>query len=140
MALIWTKQLSIGNAMLDFEHKNLIGMVNSVEYAIKNRDSFALLQTIKLLLDSVQSHFANEERFARAIDLPFDQHRLLHQHLQKELQSTWNELDIKRGMWVEHVMDHYPQFLREWLVDHIAKEDMAMKQTLQSHPYDFKPD
>lgn len=139
MALIWTKQLSVGNATLDSEHKNLIGMVNSIEYAIEIRDSFALLRAIKLLMECVHDHFTNEERFAQTIDLPFDQHKLAHRHFQKELQSTWNELDVKKGMWTEHVMEYYPQFLREWLVEHIMKEDMLMKPVLQTHPYDFKP-
>ena len=38
MALIWTKQLSVGNATLDSENKNLIGMVNSIEYAVEIKD------------------------------------------------------------------------------------------------------
>lgn len=138
MALIWTKQLSVGNATLDSEHKNLIGIVNSIEYAIETRDSSALLRGFKLLMDYTHAHFTNEERFAQAINMPFDQHKLSHQHLQKELQNTGDELEAKSGIWAEYVMEHYPQFLREWLIEHIIKEDMLMKPALQSYPYDFK--
>lgn len=139
MALIWTKQLSIGNATLDSEHKNLIGMINGMEYAIKTRDSVALLRAFKLLKHSAHAHFANEEKFAQAIDFPFDRHKLEHQHLQKELQHTGDELDTRNDTWSEYVMDHYPQFMRDWLVGHITGEDMLMKPALQAHPYDFKP-
>lgn len=139
MALIWTKRLSVGNATLDSEHKNLIGMINGIEYAIKTRDNAALLRAFKLLRDCAHVHFANEERFAQAIGFPFAQHKLEHQHLQKELQHTGDELDTRNGTWFEYAMEHYPQFLREWLVGHITKEDMLMKPTLQNHPYDFKP-
>ena len=139
MALIWTKQLSVGNATLDSEHKNLVGIVNNIEYAIETRDSAALLRTFKLLVNYACAHFANEEKFAQAINVPFDQHRLSHRHFQKELQYTGEELEAKSGIWAEYVMDHYPQFLREWLVEHITKEDMLMKPALQTYPYDFKP-
>jgi hemerythrin-like metal-binding protein len=139
MALIWTKTLSVGNATLDSEHKNLIGMVNSIEYAIETKDSAALLRAFKLLDDCVHAHFANEERFARAIDFSFAEHQLDHQHLQKELQHTGDDLAIRSGAWSDYVMDHYPQFLRDWLLGHITGEDMRMKAALQTRPYDFKP-
>ena len=139
MALIWTNQLSVGNATLDSEHKNLIGLVNSIEHAIEKRDCAALLRTFKLLADYAHIHFANEERIAQVIDFPFAQHKLAHQHLQKELQHTGNELDAKSGTWPEYIMDHYPQFLREWLIEHITKDDLLMKPALQSYPYDFSP-
>ncbi|MDP2693994.1 MAG: hemerythrin family protein [Gallionella sp.] len=139
MALIWTRQLSVGNETIDSEHKNLIGMVNSIEHAINTRDCTALLRGLKQLMEWTQAHFANEEQFAQSINLPFDQHTLAHQHLLKELLQTVNELEAKRGIWTEYVMEHYPQFLREWLLEHITNEDMLMKPALQTYPYDFKP-
>lgn len=139
MALIWTRQLSVGNATLDSGNKSLIGMINSIEYAVETRDSAVLLRALKLFMDFVHEHFANEERFAQAMDFPFDRHRLAHQHLQKELRRTGDELEARSGIWPEYVMEHYPQFLREWLIEHIAKEDMLMKPALQAYPYNFKP-
>lgn len=139
MALIWTRQLSVGNATLDSEHKNLIGVVNSIEHAIESRDCAALLRAFRLFVDYSRIHFANEERIAQVIDFPYEQLKLAHQHLQKELQRTGNELEARSGTWPEYIMDHYPQFLREWLIEHIAKEDMLMKPALQSYPYDFNP-
>ncbi len=139
MALIWTRKLSVGNETLDSEHKNLIGIVNSIEYAIETKDCDALLREFKLLRDCVHVHFANEEKFAQAINFPFTQHKLEHQHLQNELQHTGHELDTMSGVWSEYIMDHYPQFLRDWLVGHITGEDMQMKPALQTLPYGFKP-
>lgn len=139
MAVIWTKQLSVGNETLDAEHKRLMGIVNGVEYAIQRRDAPALLRAIKQFMECARAHFENEERFMQVAGLPLDQHDLAHRHLEKELQSTWQELSVRKGLWIEHVMEHYPQFLREWLVGHILKEDMLMKEALQTRAYDFKP-
>lgn len=139
MVLLWTKQMSVGNATLDSENKELIGMINSMEYVLEKRDSAALLRVYRQLMNYAHDHFASEEWFAQMIGFPFEQHRLWHQHLQKELQHTWDQLEARNGIWPEYIMDHYPQFLREWLVEHIAKEDMLMKPALQAYPYDFKP-
>ena len=139
MALIWKKHLSVGNAMLDNEHKNLIGMVNSIEYAINTKDIAALLKMLKSFKSNMDTHFANEAQFAQAFNYPFTQHELAHRHFMKELQQTVEELDAKPGTWPEYVMDYYPQLLRDWLIEHITGEDMQMKPLLQSHSYDFKP-
>lgn len=139
MVLIWTKQLSVGNATLDTDHKNLIGIVNSIEYAVETMDSAFLLLSIKRFMDCLHIHFVNEERFAQAVEFSFDQHVLAHRHFQKELQNTKNELEAKNGIWQEYVMDHYPQFLRDWLTEHVTGDDMLMKPALLTYPYDFKP-
>lgn len=139
MAMIWKKHLSVGNAMLDSEHKSMIGATNSIEYAIDTRDSFALLGALKLFKDGVDAHFANEARFAQALNYHFEQHDLAHRHFQEELRQKTDELAVRVGMWHEYAMDGYPRFLRDWLIAHIASEDMKMKPVLQSLPYDFKP-
>lgn len=139
MALIWRKHLSVGNAMLDLEHKSLIGMVNSIEYAIDTKDRSALFGSIKSFKDEVDTHFANEARFAQAFHFHFEQHNLAHRHFQEEFQQKTEELAVRVGAWSEYALDYYPQFLRDWLIGHIAGEDMKMKPVLQSHPYDFDP-
>ncbi|MDD5299910.1 MAG: hypothetical protein PHD65_05375 [Gallionella sp.] len=139
MALIWRKHLSVGNATLDSGNKKLLGMVNSIEYAISTKDSAALLEVIKSFKGCAEAHFANEARFAQALNLPFAQHELAHQHFQKELQQTIDELAVKVGTWSEYVMDYYPQLLRDWLIGHITNDGMQMKPVLESRPYDFEP-
>lgn len=139
MTLLWRKHLSVGNALLDREHKNLIGMVNSIEYAIHKKDMDSLLKKIKSFKDDAGIHFANEARFAQVLHSDFEQHELAHQHLLKKLQQTVDELDVRAGGCPDYVMDYYPQFLRDWLIEHISDEDMKMKPVLQSHPYDFEP-
>ena len=139
MPLIWTKQLSIGNATLDSEHKNLLGMIDNVEYEINAMNSFALLHLFNRFKECAHIHFMNEERFAQAVKFPFAQHNLAHHYFGKEIQHTIDELEVRLGVWPEYVWDYYAQFLREWLIEHIAGKDMLMKPFLQTYPYDFKP-
>lgn len=142
MPLIWKDHLSIGNAMLDFEHQNLIGMINSIEYLINKNDIPSLLRAIELLKNCAHTHFANEARFAQALNFNFEQHYLAHQHLLKELESTLSQLvgsDMLNETWCKYAMEHYPKFLRDWFIEHINSKDMEMKPLLQSYPRDFKP-
>lgn len=139
MTLIWKGHLSVGNALLDFEHKNLIGVVNSIEYTIDTMNRDALLRAIKQFKGFADTHFANEARFAQALNFNFEQHDSAHQHLLKELQQMIDELAAQVGTWPKYGMDYYPQRLRDWLIGHIACEDMQMKPVLQAHPYNFKP-
>lgn len=64
MELAWSEELSVGNAMIDSEHKDLIIIVNNVEHAIRARDSSALSRAFKLLEDHMRIHFTNEEKIA----------------------------------------------------------------------------
>ena len=61
MTLKWTKQLSVGNAVIDSDHKNLIGVVNDTRSAIRARDSFMLSEAFVRLEDWLWIHFENEE-------------------------------------------------------------------------------
>ncbi|TAN82299.1 MAG: hypothetical protein EPN14_04130 [Gallionella sp.] len=140
MGLAWTNQLSVGNAIIDSEHQVLLNMVNDVERAIRKSDCFALSQAFKLLENWLCIHFANEEKIAQAINFPFDRHKLAQQFSLKELQYMKEELAAKDGLWSERAMEHYSNFLKNWVVDdHIVKFDMLMKSALQKHPYDFLP-
>jgi hemerythrin len=139
MALEWTERLSVGNALIDSEHENLIDMINSVEHALRAGNQPALLSAFKQLADGVRLHFMSEEKIAQAIRFPFDHHHGAHQYLQKELQYMREELESKSGMWSEGAVEHFSRMLGNWMMDHIAGEDMLLKPALQGHPYNFAP-
>ncbi len=140
MGLVWSEQLSIGNAAIDSEHKNLLKMINNVEHAIRARDGDALLQAFKSLEEGVLAHFTSEEKLARAINFPFSQNKPEHQYVQQEFRHIRDELVDQHGIWSESAAEYYSHFLSEWMIGHILGEDMQMKPLLQNYPYDFKPD
>lgn len=140
MELAWTERLSVGNAMLDNEHKQLVAMVNGIERAIRTRDSLALLQVFKPFEDYVRVHFENEAKIAQSVDFSFAQHALEHHYVLEELRSMGDELVANDGRWSESAAEHYSYFLGEWLIEHLLQEDMLMKPALQELPYNFKPD
>lgn len=140
MDMMWSERLSVGNATIDSEHRNLLKMIDDVERAVRVRDSATLLQAFKLLEDCVGVHFSDEEKIAHAIGFDFAHNRLEHEYVQRELQLMREELVARDGSWSESAAAHYSYFLGEWMIEHILQEDMLMKPVLQTYPYDFKPD
>ncbi len=139
MSLVWTEQWSVGNSMIDSDHRNLIDLVNNVEQALRMGYRIALSQAFRKLWDSVATHCVNEERIARAVNFPLERHKRTHQYLQDELQYIRDELEAKCGVWSEGAIEHFTRFLGDWLVEHVTREDVQMKPALQTRPYDFVP-
>jgi hemerythrin len=139
MKLTWTRLMSVGNESIDSEHKTLLKMVNDIERPIRAKDAAALLQAFKLFEDAFHIHSRNEARIARAINYPFEEHKLEHLYFLNELQSIRDELVSNEGRWSESAVEHYYCFLSEWTATHIGEDDMRMKEILETLPYDFKP-
>jgi len=139
MGLAWAEHLSVGNAIIDSEHQNLIVAINSVEQAIEARDCDALSRAFDLLDTCMHMHFRNEEIIAAAVNFQFAQNKLEHRHLLKEMRYMREELETMNGVWPDYLAKKYSRFLSGWMTDHIIKEDMQLKPVLQCYPYDFKP-
>ena len=137
MKLAWTKQLSVGNAVIDSDHKNLIGMVNNVRNAIRSRNSIYLPQAFWQLEHWLCVHYANEERIAQAVNFDFSGHKQDQQYELVELQHLRDELVAKGGIWSDGAVKHFTDFLKNLMIDdHIVKRDMLMKPTLQAYDYE----
>ena len=138
--LAWTSEFSVGNAVIDAEHKNLISMVNDITHAIRARDCAALVQAFEMLESWLHIHFKNEEQIALATKFDFSNHKAKQQYGLKELQHMRDELVGKDGVWSDGTVEHFTRSLKYWMIDkHILELDMQMKPVLQGYPYDFMP-
>lgn len=120
MKLAWTDDLSVGNAMIDADHKMLLDMVNGVVHAIKIGDCSALSQAFELLDGSFRTHCACEENVVQAIKIPFIQHKLAEQYFLRELNYLKDELLDRNCVCGEDAIRHYSDSLRGLLMDHIT--------------------
>lgn len=139
MDYLCTKQLSVGNRIIDSEHKKIFVMIDRIECLIKASDGSALSEAFKLLEDYLHEYFSVEEYIAQAINVPFTSHTLAHQCLLNEVQRIRNELAVNNGMWSDTVAKHYSKLLRDCLIKHIQEESLPMKIVLKTCFYDFKP-
>lgn len=138
MNIEWAEELSVGNEVIDSEHKKLMELASDIAYAGQAMDSLVLLRAIKRFRSCINCHFINEEQFAQVLNFPFSMHKVAHQNMLAELSLTTRELE--NGMEITQVFaERYAQFLRDWLIKHIAEDDMQMKPALQSGSYDSRP-
>lgn len=144
MGSAWKNQWSVGNAIIDSEHRNLLDMAYNIESMIMKRGAERDIQGIRRELEQFEywlcDHFENEEEIALAADFDFTQNKMGHRDLLKEFQHMKDELMSDGNALPESAARRYSHFLDEWLVVHILNEDMLMKPVLQTHSYDFIPD
>jgi len=139
-SLMWSKDLSVGNAIIDAEHRNLICMADDVVKAIGSRDLGNLSNALETMKNWLASHFVNEERIAQAINFNFSNHRLARDREMNELRFIEKQLLEPTHPWPIDAVDYFTHFFRRLIIDdHIIELDMRMKPMLQAYGYDFWP-
>ncbi len=139
MKLAWAEYLSVGNDLIDGDHKKLIVAVNNVAQAIEARDRAALSKAYKLLNVLMSLHFINEEKIAKAVNIHFEENNLHHLQLMDEIKYMILKLDNLQSFWSDNVVKMYSRFLSDWIIEHIVEDDMKMKPVLENYPYDMIP-
>jgi hemerythrin-like metal-binding protein len=140
MDMASSKQLSVGNRMIDSMHKELFHKINVIVHLIWAKDMAALSEAFVMLEHYLSNYFAVEEKVAQAIGFDFGQHRQAHQYLLKELKHQNDALMAKDELWTKLDEKKYIDFLRNCFILHIKEDSNPLKILLETHFYDFKPD
>ena len=137
MGLEWREQLSVGNDVIDSDHKYLIGIINMAEQSLGIMNRELLMSAINNLSQYSKKHFAAEEKIARAVG--FTNVSRLHQSHEALLEKL-EQIKLELGKeWSPGSVDHFTALLREWLINHVIKEDLQMKPFLAKHSPMFDP-
>lgn len=140
MSLVWREQLSVGNDLIDSDHKYLIEVINRAERSLVAKNKIELAAALDCLSQYSREHFAKEEQIAIAIGYTHAHHlSLSHEALFKKLDQAKREINNMGPEWSAEVSEHFTTLLRNWLIDHVIKEDLLMKPTLQKYPPSFDP-
>jgi hemerythrin len=140
MAIAWREQLSVGNNIIDEDHKYLIEIINRVEVCLTKKDMSALKAELQRLHDYSMLHFDREEKIAIAVG--YEQTPGLqqsHQALIEKLGKMQSVFLTGEQTWSPELTKGFADFLRNWLIDHVIKEDLLMKPALQKHSPAFAP-
>ncbi|HTB96269.1 MAG TPA: bacteriohemerythrin [Terracidiphilus sp.] len=124
MALMtWNNTYSVGIKSVDDQHAGLFDSLNELHAAmLKGQEKSVTGRLLQDLLAYTRSHFSAEESMlARAKYPDLAAHRLKHQKLTDEVAEYAER--YKRGESTLSV--HLIHFLRDWLVQHILREDRA---------------
>jgi len=121
MSLIeWNTKLSVTVFEFDEEHKQLIGMINSLHEAMKSGKGKELLT--KILDDATEytrKHFAHEEKLMVQYRYPeYKAHKELHDEFIKTVTEFRKKHDHKLLQ-----AGQLLNILKDWLVNHINNVD-----------------
>lgn len=129
MALLnWNSAYQIGDAVIDDEHRRLFELINDFHYNYSlNRDRRDILKLLNDLVRYAEEHFQHEERIMAERNYPgLEPHREAHAGLFETLFSLQSKLEGGAFKAETETVD----FLRTWLTDHIAEDDLALGKFL----------
>lgn len=116
--------------VVNFDHRTLMEMVDDVVDILKSKTDWNLRKMslrrafVRLSL-YIAAHFARKEKIALEDRIPFDEHKRAHQYMQRELQHFMEELESLEGCWSEEAVEHYADFLWNWLLEYVSIDDVV---------------
>lgn len=129
----WTPSLGVGVAELDEDHKLLIRLIGSLEDAVGYaREEQAIRTVLDTLIEYTVHHFAREEKVMAASGYPdLERHRAEHRELTARVKEVQRRV---HGGGASALGPEVMEFLKEWLTNHILKEDMAYRPYAEGNP------
>jgi len=122
MALFtWNDQFSVGIESVDTQHKKLIDLVNQLHDAMMGGSAKEEMGKILAgLIDYTAIHFIHEENMFMKYDWP---ERNDHKEHHKKLVDEVKDFQSKFESGEVTVSSDLLNFLKDWLMNHIMKED-----------------
>jgi len=124
----WNDKLSVGVPSIDRQHKILIALINDLHTSIETGKSQSDAKFIlKKIITYARAHFIYEEGLFISHDYDAtEEHLESHERIKVKLlelkkQSEDNQFNLP---------DELMMFLKDWLNNHILKEDMGYSELL----------
>ncbi|MBI9071388.1 MAG: hemerythrin family protein [Melioribacteraceae bacterium] len=121
----WDDSYSVGINLIDNQHKKLIRILNKViEHSEMDVRSKVVAEVLTEMTSYASYHFESEEKYLVKLGKEeLDLHRKEHQFFLKETaEFCFETMNNKQTLPKEVKV-----FLRRWLLNHILKSDMKLK-------------
>jgi hemerythrin len=119
----WDDKLSVGIGVIDEDHKKLLGLINNLQTAAHYHTGEAFeRQALDELVNYTKFHFQREEDLMQANGYAdFPSHKQQHEAMILEVGKMLEAYETDRARTIEKLC----QFLKKWLINHIAGTDQA---------------
>ncbi len=136
----WSDVYLIGIPEIDLQHQGFFGAAHRLYEGILERDGKnAVIEAIAFMRDYAEEHFRTEEAFMRRHEYPgLKEHLRLHAAFFRRLDSLENDLMIFGPS--QDLADRALDITQDWLIDHIADEDMLYSLHFKAKSADREPD
>ena len=127
----WKDDLSVGIESIDDDHKKLLTLINNLETAVHYPTGEAFeRQALQELVDYTKYHFEREEKMMRETGYTdYEPHKQQHDAMIARVGGFMEAYEKDR----EGTVEELAEFLKDWLLKHIAGTDQKYSGHLQSH-------
>lgn len=124
----WRDEFKIGIEEVDFEHQELIELINELYSEAKKEDStMAVMDCLEEIFAKISAHFALEEKVMR--DLKYDQyddHKKDHERLLDSIRDIMDEyMDV-----LTLDEEKFSNRLNDWFIKHFSTKDARIHNFL----------
>jgi len=126
----WNDSLTIDEGVIDDDHRYLIDLSNQfIRFGNKFENAAQAKELTNLLKDYALAHFRREEDLQAQIGFPdHEEHKKAHAELEENLSKIKGIIDENAGVDLQDVSQQVSLLLRRWLLTHILKHDIEMRQ------------
>jgi hemerythrin len=120
----WSDDYLTGIAEIDRQHQGFFEAAHRLYDQILNCEGeHGVEEAVAFLRDYAERHFRTEEAFMRKHEYPsLQEHQELHEAFFEGLELLADELRVLGPS--QHLADRALEVAQDWLIDHIADEDM----------------
>jgi len=132
MALLnWSSNYSVGVQRMDDQHTILFGMLNDLHEAMMKGQAQKIAGALlRKLVTYTRDHFTAEEGMMAASGYAgLARHRVIHRELTKQVEEFAARYERGEDALNLQLMN----FLRDWLTNHIQKEDKKYGPCVNEH-------
>lgn len=156
MPIVWRESMSVGNTLIDQDHRYLFCLVNTVELALRLEENAEVIEAaLEQLVQYTRDHFAREETLQLKVRYPgYLEHKTEHQALLQRVAELQRQITGRReaampeadGEPAPAESETAPRtgrpvdpgeiaaLLRHWVLDHVLKRDLELKAYLTRYP------
>lgn len=128
--LTWKSEYSVGNEAVDFEHREMIDLINELyDEMLDRKDPDSINQFLGDIHATISAHFALEESVMRRSDYDeYEAHKADHEELLDQIRDLMDSfhLDPESGLTLLQVR------LSDWFADHFSTFDARLHGELDT--------
>ncbi len=122
--IVWDEKLSVGDPLIDSQHKRLIELIASIPETEAEGDA----RVLEAVLGYAGKHFADEEALMERLGYPrLAAQKAAHRKLTMILNAHRKDYELGKTDFNE-----FKQFMFGWIRDHIMDEDKKISEFLAS--------
>lgn len=132
MKLEFDKSLVTGNDMIDAQHKELIGKIDSLlTYCENGEEKVKAIKMLDYLAEYTDFHFGEEEKLQEEVSFPgMEEHKKKHAEFKKAVEELHDMLEEEEGP-TDAFVDAVKKNVVDWLFGHIKQMDQALAAFVQ---------